>query len=191
MRLILLFLDGYPVLVPEEEYRYDKSHGAYYPLNPNFNGKIGPPSIKTVRFVPMHQAIFQKYCIMSSVRFELEYYFLFCKNKAGKESFLIIKVKPGSLRDLKANGLILTKKIVVTAGKVCLGETTPEECTIALFNKYKSCIRFSFKQDLPRSYMLNFFNDRGELFYTQYQSTYLSHTKINVSDNDLSYIMKF
>ncbi|AHC39717.1 hypothetical protein [Ehrlichia muris] len=191
MRLILLFLDGYPVLVPEKEYSYDKSNGAYYPLNPNFNGEIGQTSIKTVRFVPMHQAIFQRYCIMSSVRFELEYYFLFGKNKAGQESFLIIAVKPNSLRDFTANGLILTKKTVVIAGKVCLDKTTPEEYTIMLFNMYKSYVKLSFKQDIPRSYMLNFFNDSGELFHTQYQSTYLSHTKINVSDNNLSYIMKF
>ncbi len=34
--------------------------------------------------------------------------------------------------------------------------------------------------------MLNFFNDSGELFHTQYQGRHLNHVTVDASNNDIN-----
>ncbi|KJV65341.1 MULTISPECIES: hypothetical protein [Ehrlichia] len=147
----------------------------YYGVNPNFDSKIGLPSSENAIFMPIHQTMFQKCCIVSNIRFKSECYFLFGKNKERRKFYLAIQVKLNFLRDLKANGLVFTKEIVFISGEIYLDSIAGERI-------YYLPGVFFWQKSASYIYV-EFFNDSGELFHAQYQGTYLNHVIIDALNN--------
>ncbi|CEI85340.1 hypothetical protein DRF75_00695 [Ehrlichia minasensis] len=201
MRLILLFADGIPILVPEDICIYDKSLGRYYTQNQELNSRLIVPNSQALDpiyrdYCRLYQGKFDKYCIVSSPSFDSELYFLYGTTRQ-KQKIVVIFIYPScSLNKLGREGVLLDRSAIISCGTINpipeqdVNEVSIEGHTINLFHMFKHCININCKQGIPRGYLFNFFNMQGDIFNYAYMNSILSEIKVNHITGDVSYIMQ-
>ncbi|CEI85344.1 hypothetical protein DRF75_00660 [Ehrlichia minasensis] len=199
MNLTLLVLkDNRPVLLPTWKCKYHRELKRYSVPDDVVDDRLGVPNDENFEnpyreVHTLYGVVFKKYNLVTSVSLQENIMFLFGKNPvSGCDAFFVFRLQKNLLDGILQYGLELDNHMILGSGIINKRDISYEKYTRDLFEFVKTRMAMiSFSRQSTRTHMLNFFNDRGELFDTMYQNTVVCDTKINSITNDKYDIIRF